>query len=149
MIISACKSKNDLENYISCLDKNNLKDFKKFLIENKTVHAEYISAIQYSYNLDLQIVNINKDGDVTKANPSELMQLIMDAMFGSSMEGFATDMMPFGEAMMGGGIQNNFCEIVPANDGAVVNEMIYNQYDLKEMRNKDPHVIFLMETTSF
>lgn len=110
--------------------KNNLKDFKKFLIENKTVHAEYISAIQYSYNLDLQIVNINKDGDVTKANPSELMQLIMGAMFGSSMNDVATDMMPFGEAMMGGGIQNNFCEIVPANDGAVINEMIYNQYDL-------------------
>lgn len=30
VIISACKSKNDLENYISCLDKNNLKDFKSF-----------------------------------------------------------------------------------------------------------------------
>ncbi len=30
VIISACKSKKDLENYISCLDTNNLKDFKSF-----------------------------------------------------------------------------------------------------------------------
>ena len=109
--------------------KNNLRDFKTFLIENKTVHAEYISAIQYSYNLDVQIVNVNKDGDVTKVNPSELMDLIMDAMFGSTMNDFANQMTSYAD-MMGVGMQNTFCEIIPANDGAVINEMIYNQYDL-------------------
>lgn len=30
VIISACKSKKDLENYISCLEANNLKEFKSF-----------------------------------------------------------------------------------------------------------------------
>ena len=109
--------------------KNNLKDFKTFLIENKTFHSEYISAIKYSYNLDLNIVNINKDGDVTKVNPSELMNLIMEGMFGSSMSGASSQMTTYAD-MMGGGMQNNFCEIIPANDGGLINEMIYSQYDL-------------------
>lgn len=30
VIISACKDKNELDSYISCLDTNNLKDFKSF-----------------------------------------------------------------------------------------------------------------------
>ena len=30
VIISACKDKKELESYISCLDTNNLKEFKSF-----------------------------------------------------------------------------------------------------------------------
>ena len=110
--------------------KNNLKSFRTYLIENQSMHAEYISAIQYSYDLDLNIVSIDKNNKVTQANPSELMNIIMEMMMPGSTAGGTNDMLSSYQSMMGGGMQNNFSEIVPAQDGGYINDMIYSQYDL-------------------
>ena len=110
--------------------KNNLNSFKKYLIENQEVHKDFISAIQYSYDLDLNIVSIDKNNKVTQANPSELMSIIMEIMIPGSTSGGSNSTMSSYQNMMGGGMQNNFSEIIPAQDGGYVNEMIYSQYDL-------------------
>ena len=112
--------------------KNNLKAFRKYLIDNETLHSEYITAIKYSYNLDLNIVSINDKG-ATKVNPSELMNLIMQSMFpGFNSSESSTNPMSTYSTMMGGGMQDNFCEIIAPNDKdeGLINELIKNQYDL-------------------
>ena len=109
--------------------KNNLKDFRTFLIDNQTLHDDYIIAIQETYNLDLNIVNIDKDNQITQVNPSELMDLIMEAIFGSSMSSTASPLSSM-SSMMGGGMNDIFCEILPAKDGGYINNVIYNQYEL-------------------
>ena len=109
--------------------KNNLKDFRTFLIDHQTLHDDYIIAIQESYNLDLNIVNIDKDNQITQVNPSELMDLIMEAIFGASMSSTASPLSSM-SSMMGGGMNDIFCEILPAKDGGYINDVIYNQYEL-------------------
>ena len=108
--------------------KNNLKGFKTFLLENKTLHSEYIAAIQYSYDLDLRIVNIDENKNITQVNPSELTEKMMEAIFGASISGSTTSSST--SMMMGGGMSDIFCEIIPANDGGYINDIIYNQYEL-------------------
>ena len=107
--------------------KNNLKKFRTYLTENKSLHAEYISAIQYSYNLDLNILHLDQDNKVIQSNPSNIMDLMMEVMMGGTTSSMANN--PYAD-MMGGGMQNNFVEIIPANDGGYVNEMLFTQYDV-------------------
>ena len=61
---------------------NNLEAFKAYINENESTFNEYANAIQYSYNLDLNIYKENTDG-YTQVNPD---QIIDELGFGSMNE---------------------------------------------------------------
>ena len=52
---------------------NNLEAFKSYIENNEEKFNEYTNAIQYSYNLDLNIYKENTDG-YTKVNPDQIME---------------------------------------------------------------------------
>lgn len=53
----------------SKIEENNLKKFKNYLEENKSQIENHLTAVEYDYNLNLNIYSI-KDGKTYKSNPS-------------------------------------------------------------------------------
>ncbi len=63
---------NDLLSTISTkIQSNNLEELKKYLDNENSEIKNYINAIQYSYNLDLNIYKEDKN-EVTQVNPSQI-----------------------------------------------------------------------------
>ena len=65
-----------LETLSSKVQTNNLKEFKSFLESGDSDIKDYINAIQYGYNLDLNIYKTNDDGSVYQVNPSSVLEKI-------------------------------------------------------------------------
>ena len=59
-----------LETVSTKIQTNNLEAFKEFIEGNETDIKNYINAIQYSYNLDLNIYKQDAEGKVQQVNPS-------------------------------------------------------------------------------
>ena len=67
---------NDMLSTVSTkINNNNLEEFKKYLDDENSKINEYINAIQYSYNLDLNIYKEEKD-KIVKVNPSQVFSKI-------------------------------------------------------------------------
>lgn len=67
---------NDMLSTVSTkINNNNLEEFKKYLEDENSEINEYINAIQYSYNLDLNIYKEEKD-KVVQVNPSQVFSKI-------------------------------------------------------------------------
>ena len=65
-----------LERLSSKVQTNNLKEFKEFVENGDSDIKNYINAIQYGYNLDLNIYKEKEDGSVYKVNPSSVLEKI-------------------------------------------------------------------------
>lgn len=95
---------------------NNLAAFKKYM-EETPEFAEYISAIQYTYALDFNIYTEDADGKIIKSDLAELME--------------ALSIMPEGsEEMMSFSSFDVWQEMLPGENGALVNDLLYEQYDI-------------------
>ena len=86
-------SKNIIDDMLSTIstkiDNNNLEEFKKYLDDENSEINKYTNAIQYSYNLDLNIYKEDND-KIVKVNPSQVFNKIgmgemMDARDSSPM----------------------------------------------------------------
>ena len=63
---------NDMLSTISTkIQSNNLEEFKKYLDDENSEIKNYINAVQYSYNLDLNIYKADED-EVVQVNPSQI-----------------------------------------------------------------------------
>ena len=77
---------NDMLSTISTkIQSNNLEEFKKYLDDENSEIRNYMNAVQYSYNLDLNIYKENTDedskDDYVQVNPSQIFtKLGMDGM---------------------------------------------------------------------
>ena len=120
---------------------NDLKAFKVFIEEQlkdpDSKLSQALSGVQYSYDLDLMVYTKSVDNKIIQCDTMKLMQELMIEhldMDMSSMlqmgESYGFDM----EAMAGmgpmGSSINLFQEILPGKDGAVIHDMLLDQYDL-------------------
>lgn len=63
---------NDMLSTISTkIQSNNLEEFKKYLDDENSEINSYVNAIQYSYNLDLNIYKENEE-EIVQVNPSQI-----------------------------------------------------------------------------
>lgn len=74
---------NILETVSTKLQTNNLEEFKKYLESGYTNIKDYINAIQYEYNLNLNIYKQNEDKTYQQVNPSKVFD---ELGFGEMME---------------------------------------------------------------
>ena len=74
---------NILETVSTKLQTNNLEEFKKYLESGDTNIKDYINAIQYEYNLNLNIYKQNEDKTYQQVNPSKVFD---ELGFGEIME---------------------------------------------------------------
>ena len=103
---------------------NNLKAFKQFIESGKTDINTYISSIQYSYDMDMNIYAEDSDGNIVKTDVTELMQRAMSATFGGD---YSTYFSTFGAAY---NTMNAWQEMLPGDNGETVNPLIKEQNEL-------------------
>ena len=109
----------DLVNSVNKLEtnKNNLKAFREHLEADDTLD-EYISAIRYQYDIDMNIFVKDHEGQINK---SDAMALLRN-MFAQSSD--ITTMMSAGTAY------KIWEEMLPGRDGGLINELLLEQYDV-------------------
>ncbi len=128
----------DMINAMNSIEEseNDLKSFKVFLekeiVDENSPLYEAINGVQYTYDLDLQIYTENVDGNIIR---SDLEEIIMAFM----MEYIGIDMSAMSSMSSMGGMSSSssmgmtitlWQELLPGNDGALVNDLLYDQYDL-------------------
>jgi len=122
--------------------ENNLVAFKEFLERKDNGLDEYVSAIHYSYDLDLHIYTKDENGNIIKSDIAALMESMMGggaqtgrekaAEPGASGSSGMESMAPFqGSAMASrfSGLQV-WQEMLPGDDGKLVNDLLDQQYDV-------------------
>ena len=73
---NAILAKDDISNNLmlsqtTTTRKNNLKKMKEYLDKNNSEIKKYASYIMYTYNVDLQLYDKDKNGELVKINPNE------------------------------------------------------------------------------
>jgi putative ABC transport system permease protein len=80
MVYSNMVMSDMINTMVSEVQNNNLKEFKKFIESGESGISDYVSDIQYSYNVDINIYDADTSDGVTRLNPST----IMETMYGTS-----------------------------------------------------------------
>ena len=105
-------------------ETNNLKAFKAYIEEENSEISQYISSVQYSYDLDMNIYAQDVDGNIVKTDVIELLQSTMSATYGGDYSQFFAT---YGQAYAS---MNVWEEMLPGEDGQAVNPLLKEQYDL-------------------
>lgn len=109
-----------LETVSTKIQTNNLEAFKTFLEGNETNIKDYINAVQYSYNLDLNIYKQDDEGNVQRVNPS----IVFDKLgFGNMMESHQEN-----STMMSGGMMMTETDVW--TEMLDNEELLKSQYDV-------------------
>lgn len=117
------QTENDLAAYKKYLD-NQLKD-------PNSVVSQSLNGVHYGYNLDLLVYTKNIDGEVIRADTSELVMEVVSSFYGVDISQMITSGSGlFSSLLQTGGTLTMWEEMLPATDGGVVNEMLKSQYDL-------------------
>ena len=103
------------------VNTNNLKDFKTYLDKNNDRLSEYSNAIQYGYDIKLNIYSTDPNGKYAKADFADLMDGVME---GSSMMSGITSVIE-----KTGGV-NVWQELITDPKTGETSSLITNQYDL-------------------
>ncbi len=107
---------------MTTMKKNNLAEFNKYLQSRYDEIKDDLTAIQYSYNMDLQIYNGSTqygENGVLQVSPSGILSDFGDEYGGLSA---ITDSISI------------FSELMPGKDGELINGAVLEQYDLVDGR---------------
>lgn len=119
-------------------ETNDLKSFKAY-IENEMADPgsrlhEALSGVQYTYNISLQVYTRNVDGTII---PSDTQALLLDLisesmdMDMSALVNMRNSMFGISESQSSGfGAPALWQEMLPGENGALINDLLQNQYDV-------------------
>ena len=113
MLYELMNKMNNLES-----ETNDLKSFKKFL-ESDERFDEFVSAVQYSYDLDMNIFTKDTDGKIIRGTFEELM----DTIYGQEM----TALMQTNPMMAS---FSAWQELLSGEDGELITPLLHEQYDV-------------------
>ncbi len=100
--------------------KNNLTDFKKFLDSDEELRT-HLSAVQYTYALDLGIYTRDPEGAVIRSDIAALMEKVYGDMLAGNA--YAAQSMSMANMQL-------WEQMLPGQDGALISDLLYDQYDL-------------------
>ncbi|HBB20001.1 MAG TPA: ABC transporter [Ruminococcus sp.] len=106
---------------------NNMKDFKTF-VELDEDFAENASAIAYSYDVKMPVFTKAPNGEIVKVDFMDMYSKALGMENSEAMTSAMNNPMAAMETSMFG--LNVMEELLPGEDGAPVNDMLKNQYDL-------------------
>ncbi|MBO4299301.1 MAG: ABC transporter ATP-binding protein/permease [Clostridia bacterium] len=111
----------DLMNSMNAAEttKNNLGAFREYL-ESHDEFGQYASSVQYAYDIDLNILVRNADGEIVKSDILDLFQSVYASIGMTIPE----------SAMSGMSRMQVWEELLPGEDGELINPLLYEQYDL-------------------
>ena len=134
MVYDLVNTLNDEDNNV----ENDLKAFKAYLEEASQDPEdplyEAINGLQYSYDLNLALYTKDSTGKIVKSDAEALLMKLMQEHIGMDMSGFA-DVTANGGGMMSMVGMNSasykvWQELLPAEDGGYVNDLLKKQYDV-------------------
>ncbi len=105
---------------LSEIEKNDLKAFKSHLDSNRDLLSDYVTDVQYSYGVNLEVYSKNTDKGVVKVNP----MCVCDAMMGTGSNTSSGNMMMSSNA----GNMNVWGELLNNR------ELLESQYDVVKGR---------------
>ena len=104
---------------------NNLKAFKAWLDTDDCPLKAYTSAIQYQYSVKPSIYTKDKNGNVFKSDVEQLMQELMQDLYGGV--GSVTSSSMYQSAFANFSVWQ---EMLPGQNGEAVNDLVKGQYDV-------------------
>ncbi len=104
-------------------ETNDLKAFKNYLESKDNAIAPYVSAVQYSYDLDFNIYTKDAEGKILKSDVMELMEKMLGGGMDSSLTG-STMMKGYQQTM------SIWDEMLEGEKGELINPLVKDQYDL-------------------
>ncbi len=117
--------------------KNDLKAFKKYLEKEITTDstqlATAVNGVQYSYDLDIQIYTENVDGEILHTDLEQIITDLMLRYIGIDMSTMSTltSLSPAASmSSMSSMSTKLWQELLPGNDGAPINDLLMEQYDV-------------------
>ncbi len=129
----------DMINSMSALEttENDLRSFKTYL-ENEYADKESalyqaLNGIHYTYNIDLNVYTKNIDGEIVLSDTEALIQEILLENLGLDLTGLisASESSMGGMSMMSMSSMNRLWqELLPGEDGQLVNDLLEKQYDV-------------------
>ncbi len=116
----------DMMNSMISADKqtNNLKPFKAYIEDESSEIAQYISSVQYSYDLDMNLFAEDVDGVIAKTDVVELMQRAMSSMYGGDYSSFFKTYGSYYSVI------NIWQEMLPGENGEAISPFLKKQYDV-------------------
>ncbi len=112
------------------VQKNNLTAFKTYLDGNEEL-KKYISAIDYTYDLDFHIFTKDTDDRIIKTDVETLMSELMQIPSGStSVSGSTSDMMSSMSDMSMFSTYDVWQEMLAGKDGELINPLFDDQYEV-------------------
>lgn len=93
---------------------NNLPEFKKYLENPDNKIHDYISGIQYTYDMGFAVYTEDPNGTVIKADTTELLQNVMKSMYGGDYTAYFDSMGGFYSGF------NVWQELLSGEDGELV-----------------------------
>ena len=116
----------DMMNSMISADKqtNNLKPFKEYIEDKNSEIAQYISSVQYTYDLDMNLYAEDVDGNIAKTDVVQLMQTAMSSMYGGDYSSFFSTYGSYYSVI------DIWQEMLPGENGEYINPFLKNQYDV-------------------
>ncbi len=117
---------------------NDLESFKKFLDTDEEIRS-HLSAVQYTYDMGLDIYTTDTDGKIIRSD----LQALMETVYGDMMSGNA-----YAEQYAGFANMQLWEQMLPGENDEPVSELLHEQYDLLYGRwpaAEDEVVLFVNE----
>jgi len=116
----------DMMNSMISADKqtNNLRPFKEYIEREGSEISQYISSVQYSYDLDMNMFAEDVDGNIAKTDVVQLLQNAMSSMYGGDYSSFFSTYGSYYSVI------NIWEEMLPGENGELIHPILASQYDV-------------------
>lgn len=106
---------------------NDLKAFKTYLAQDDNPLVPYTSAIQYSYDLSMDIYAQDPNGVIIQSDVMTMLQNALAGIYGEGANQLSSTVM---NNMMGFSSMSLWEELLPGEDGQPISTLVQEQYDL-------------------
>ena len=116
----------DMMNSMISADRqtNNLKPFKAYIEDENSEIAQYLSSVQYSYDLDMNLYAEDDEENIAKTDVVQLLQTAMSSMYGGDYSTFFNTYGSYYSAV------NIWQEMLPGENGEAISPFLKKQYDV-------------------
>ena len=116
----------DLMDSLNTMDvnTNDLKAFKEFIESGDSGLEDYVSAIQYSYDLGFDVYTRDADGKVVKSDVISLLNDMMGSVYGGDFSSYFDTMGDFYSSF------EVWQEMLPGEGGSLIDDTVLGQYDV-------------------
>ena len=116
----------DLMDSLNTMDvnTNNLKAFKEFIESGDSGLEDYVSAVQYGYDLGFDVYTRDADGKVVKSDVISLLNDMMGSVYGGDFSSYFDTMGDFYSSF------EVWQEMLPGEGGSLIDDTVLGQYDV-------------------